>query len=643
MPAIVSPVLPGLSFLSFLTGTHPAHRDRQLLAAIREEQARLPELTQGLLIERSERARARVAEEGVDAFAAVVEAFVLADLGLRQALGISLYDVQMLASLALARGAIAEMATGEGKTYSCAPAAVLHGLTGRGVHVVTTNAYLAERDYELLAPAYRAIELTSSMIPERAQAAEKRLAYQSDIAYSTGYELGFDYLRDQLSLRTPDTRRLGQSLLQRLHGKSDGRDLLIQRPHYYAIVDEIDNVLLDDASSPLVLSGAAPGEAPDAEAHRVARDVIYLLNPTTDYRIDSKAGSVHLTEAGIERIHDAKIPIPLSRLTRTWTEYIEQALRAQLLIRKDVHYVVREGTVQIVDASTGRIFEDRVWQDGLHQAIEAKEEVTITADRRAMAQVTRQRYFRRYQRLAGMTGTAQGCEREFKQVYRLTIQPIPLRKPTQRRELATRYFSTVEAKWKAIVQSVQEVHATGRPILIGTRSIEDSQRLAELLAESGIDYRLLNGKQDEEEASVVARAGDLRSITIATNLAGRGTDIKLSEEVKALGGLHVIAAECHDSPRVDRQLLGRCGRQGDPGTTQTFVSADDVLIQRFGPWLARFMVRHATPHGEVLRDLSSSLRRMQQTAERMGFRQRSEVLRRDLASDALFPMQTPSS
>ncbi len=643
MPSVDSTAFLGMSFLRFFAPAQPAKRDKQILAAIREEQARLPELTPSLLAERSESARLRIATDGVDDFQAVVHAFVLADLGLRQALGISLYDVQILASLALARGAIAEMATGEGKTYSCAPAAVLHGLTGRGVHVVTTNAYLAQRDYELLASAYRAIDLTSSLIPERAQASEKRLAYQSDIAYSTGYELGFDYLRDQLTLRTPDARRLGQSLLQRLHGKSAGRDPLIQRPHYYAIVDEIDNVLLDDASSPLILSGAAPGEAPDAEVHRVARDLIYLLNPASDYVVDSKAGSVQLTPEGIERIHDPKIPIPLSQLTRTWTEYIEQALRAQLLIRKDVHYIVSDGTVQIVDASTGRIFADRVWQDGLHQAIEAKEGVTITADRRAMAQVTRQRYFRRYQRLAGMTGTAQGCEREFQQVYRLPIQPIPLRKPTQRRELPTRFFVSTEAKSKAIVQSVAEIHATGRPILIGTRSIEDSQRLADLLAEAGVAHRLLNGKQDEEEAAVVGRAGDPGAVTIATNLAGRGTDIKLSEEVIALGGLHVIAAECHDSPRVDRQLLGRCGRQGDPGTTQTFVSADDVLIQRHGPWLARFMARHASPQGEVMRNLTPYIRRMQQTAERIGFRQRSEVLRRDLASDALFPMQASSS
>ena len=352
---------------------------------------------------------------------------------------------------------------------------------------------------------------------------------------------------------------------------------------------------------------------------------------------------MQLTEAGIERIHAADLEIPVAVLLRTWTEYVELALRAEFLLRLDVHYVVVQGVVQIVDASTGRIFSDRTWQDGLHQAVEAKEDVPITAQRHALAQITRQRYYRRYDRFCGMTGTAAGCEREFRQVYGLTVKVVPLRVPSRRLVLPTRFFATASAKWAAIVQSVLQIHAEQRPVLVGTRSICDSEHLAGLLQQRGLYFALLNGRQDATEAAIVARAGKKGAITIATNLAGRGTDIQLDRNLAARGGLHVILAECHESARIDRQLIGRCARQGDPGSAQTFVSAEDSLIQRFGPWLAESMRRHGDSLGEVAVDLTRPLRRLQRTAERFAYASRCALLRRDLSRDELLSRHVAES
>ena len=401
-------------------------------------------------------------------------------------------------------------------------------------------------------------------------------------------------------------------------------------------------MLLDDAGSPLVISAPTHEEAADADAHRLAHSTLPLLAHNQHFRLDASTGCLQLTDAGMERIHAPDVDIPVSVLVRTWAEYVELALRAELLLRRDVHYVVDDGAVQIVDGSTGRIFSDRTWQDGLHQAVEAKEGVPITAERHALAQITRQRYYRLYERLCGMTGTASGCEREFRQVYGLRVEPIPLRVPSRREILPTRFFTDSSAKWEAIAQSVGEIHALGRPVLIGTRSIHDSEHLAELFCRRGLEFAMLNGRQDAAEAAVVARAGQPGAITIATNLAGRGTDIRLGPGVALRGGLHVILAECHDSARVDRQLVGRCARQGDPGSAQTFVSAEDSLIQRFGPWLAESMRRHGDSCGEVAVDLTRPLRRLQRVAERQDYAGRCALLRRDQSRDTLLSGASPN-
>jgi len=615
-----------------------------LIAAIREEEQRLSGLSLEELRQRLHQVRTLVHHETADAPQARIQAFAIICNALRRASGIRLYDVQLQASLALAEGAIAEMQTGEGKTYSCAPAAFLHGLSGRGVHVATPNQYLARRDFETLLPAYKLLGVHVGLLPEQdGSPANKHAAYRCDITYGTGYEFGFDYLRDQLTLQQTSRRTLGDSTLEALRGGTAQSGLLLQRELYYSIIDEADHVLLDDAASPLILSGASSGEAKDTEVHHAAKKMAAELVAGGHYRMAPGSSRFMLTDAGVDRIHQVAGQIPVRQLQRTWTEYVEQALHAAAL-QRDVHYVVTaEGEVQIVDTCTGRIFTDRTWREGLHQAVEANEGVTVTPENLPLAQITRQRFSRMYQRLAGMTGTATGCEREFRQVYNLRIVTVPLRTPPQREIWPPRFFVTQQQKWNAIAGSIQALHKQRRPVLAGTTSIADSEHLAQLLSARGLEVQLLNGRQDADEAAIVALAGQPDAITIATSLAGRGTDIKLGANVRELGGLHVIVSDCSESARVDRQLVGRCGRQGDPGSAQVFVSAADALIQQHGAWLAESIRRHAGAGGEAEVDFSSQLRRIQQSCERMGYAARSALLRRDLSRDTLFSQQTPGS
>ncbi len=644
MPTIPTCGDPSTCLLPTRTAVSPRNwRDARLLSPVWDRAKRVASLSEAELREASVALRARVVQEGPDSLSVQIEAFALMCDAIRRVQGVELYAVQLMAARILARGRVAEMQTGEGKTLACAPAAYLHGLTGRGVHIATPNAYLAQRDCELLSPAFQMLGVSVDQLPERASVERKRAAYQCDVTYGTGYELGFDYLRDQLSRRRTTGRELGQTLWARVRGGDTSQTETTQRALYYVVVDEIDNVLLDDAGSPLVLSGTANAEASDLEAHQLAHRLSTRLIAERHYRFDPSTGSVRLTDAGVDFIHTDEVDIPIPVLLRTWAEYVEKALLATLHFRRDVHYVVVDGAVQIVDASTGRIFADRSWQDGLHQAIEAKEGLRITAEKHALAQITRQRFFRLYERLCGMTGTAAGCAREFRQVYGLRTQSVPLRVPSRRKILPPRNFASAAAKWQAVVQSVVQIHDVGRPVLVGTRSIDDSEHLADLFQQQGLEFELLNGRQDATEADVLVRAGQRRAITIATNLAGRGTDIRLAPEVVSLGGLHVIVAECHDSRRVDRQLIGRGARQGDAGSAQTFVSAEDSLIQRFGPWLAPTMQRHATPAGEVPLDLVRQIHRLQAIAERQEYASRCALLRRDLSRDVLLSQHPAQS
>ncbi|MCA9168600.1 MAG: hypothetical protein KDB23_13085 [Planctomycetales bacterium] len=607
---------------------------------VRCEEERLDRVPTEQLRLYADEMRLRINRESLDSPALQIRVFALACSAIHRTLGVRLYDVQLVAASGLAEGAIVEMRTGEGKTFACAPAALLHAFTSRGVHIATPNAYLARRDYELLAPVFRSLGVTVGLLPDKEwTVADKLAAYRCDITYGTGYEFGFDYLRDQLSLRTAACRPLGAAAIEHLNDVATTHPQAIQRQLYFSIVDEADNVLIDDATSPLILSSAGREEASDATIHRAARLAIAQLRPGEHYCVTSSGQSNQLTIAGIERIHRAAEQIPIESLQRTWVEYVENALRAEAL-QRDVHYVVTEsGRVEIVDANTGRILSDRTWSEGLHQAVETKEGVTITAERSVLASITRQRFLRLYERVSGMTGTAMGCKREFRHVYGLQVLPVPPRTPSRREIWPTRFFASRRHKWAAVAQSIMELHMLQRPVLVGTASIADSERVAVLLERLGVDFQLLNGRQDADEAAIISQAGQRGAITIATNLAGRGTDIKLDHGSFEAGGLHVIAGECSHSSRVDQQLFGRCGRQGDPGTAQMFVSAEDALLQHVGGWLASAIKRSADDNGEAKVDFSRPLSRIQRSAERVGYAARCNLLRRDLARDTLFTQQ----
>lgn len=582
--------------------------------------------------------------------AIIVPAYALVVEAARRVLGITLYDVQLLAGLVLAGRSIAEMQTGEGKTFVAMLPAALHALRGEGVHVMTVNSYLAARDFESLAPVYRILGLSVGLIDSDVDAVAKRAAYACDITYGPGYEFGFDYLRDQVALVSHPKPRLGEAYRTRQRGGVIDRPKQMQRGHAVAIVDEADSVFLDEATTPLLLSAEGNRPAENSHVYQAAARVAKELAEGQHYLIDPTGTSLQLTEAGLKQLSKPVgrivnpslsatdgLPIrptssscvPACGLERPWPTYVEQALRAELLYHRDVHYVVEDGEIRLVDQHTGRIFKDRTWRDGLQQAVQEKEGVTITTETSSLARITRQRYFGLYKHLCGMTGTATGSQRELRRVYGLGVVVVPLNKPCHRRSLPMRVFGDTASKEAAIAKDVERIHATGQPILIGTESIEGSERLACLLVERNIAFQLLNGKQDAEEAEIVARAGQMGTVTIATNLAGRGTDIKLGAGVAELGGLHVVAAVAQESARVDRQLVGRAARQGEPGSSQVFISAEDRLIQRHAPSLAHRIRRQADASGEVQVELSAKIAAVQRRVERQKAKQRQQMFAHD--------------
>jgi preprotein translocase subunit SecA len=629
----------------FLPRAHKPRRcDRQLVRRINTHAAELTDLPDQRLADRTADLR-ELTDRGVPATDArvAVPAFALVTEATRRTLGMSPYDVQLLAGIALAAGAVAEMQTGEGKTLTSTLPAALHAITGEGVHVATVNRYLAERDYQLLQPVYERLGLTVGLAADGAPPDEKRAAYACDVTYATGYELGFDFLRDELVRRRLNCRPPGIGLRDALRGNRTGGgdtigedtvgdnavgDDTVQRGHALAIVDEVDSVLIDEANTPLILSGPAGGRTADTGAYLAAARIAEQLEPGQHFSIDPQTRQLRLNQAGADAVQSGRRPY--RELARPWTVYIEQALRARHLFRRNVHYVVHDGEVRIVDEYTGRIFAERTWRDGLHQAVEAKEGVEISAEKRSLARIARQRCFQMYQRLCGMTGTAVGHERELQSVYRLPLVVIPLRKTSQRRELATRYFAGTEAKWDAIAREIADRHRRGQPVLVGTRTIANSLLLADKLKAAGLPFRVLNGVQDEDEAELIAGAGESGSVTIATNMAGRGTDIQPTPEALAAGGLHVIAAERHDSQRIDRQLVGRTARQGDPGTCRFYVSAEDELLQRYDPSLAEKMRKSVRPDGELTADFSAAIATLQRKAERDNYESRSRLMRQEL-------------
>jgi preprotein translocase subunit SecA len=422
---------------------------------------------------------------------------------------------------------------------------------------------------------------------------------------------------------------LGRQFRSALHGEKPATVQTVQRGLAVAIIDEVDSVLLDSSTSPLLLSLGPEDARQEVLAHHLAQSVARQLVRDVDFFQDTTSGLVSLTEAGTKKVFGCTFELPRHGLCRPWSIYVEQALKAEHLLRKDVEYVVQAGKVLLVDECTGRIFSERRWRDGLHQAVETKEGLAVNAENRPVARISKQRYFSLYGRLCGMTGTAQESAREFWSIYGLHVVVIPPRRPCRRKTYPARLFGSADAKYVAMVREIQRIHRERQPILVGTRTIESSERVARLLDASGIPYRILNGKQDLTEAAIIAQAGEVGAVTIATNMAGRGTDIHLRPGAADLGGLHVIAAEPNESVRVDRQLVGRAARQGDVGSSQIFISAEDPLIVKFAPALGRLLQGLSGERGELIVDLSQEVTRLQRRVEWTQYLSRRRLLRND--------------
>jgi preprotein translocase subunit SecA len=557
----------------------------QVVPAVREQAGGLAAASDAELHGRAAALRPRLRRAGFDDLALAAEAFALVREASGRALGLRHFDVQLIGAWAMLRGMIAEMDTGEGKTLTATLAAATAALAGRAVHVVTVNDYLAERDSEQMARVYQRLGLTTGCIRQGQQPPERRAAYACDITYCSNKEIAFDYLRDRLVLGGrphPIALRLGA-----LSGGDTGGRLLL-RGLQFAIVDEADSVLVDEARTPLILSGMSD-QANGEDVHRSALQMARSL-ADADYRIGEEG--VEITDAGLRRLE--KLAKPLGGLwsgPRRRERLVRQAVTALHVFERDKHYLVRDGKVQIIDEYTGRLMPDRSWEQGLHQLIEMKEGCEVTPQRDTLARISYQRFFRRYVHLCGMTGTASEIAGELRAVYGLRVARIPTNRPVRRARQPTRYFGPAARKWQTVVESIRARSSAGQPVLVGTRSVAASEHLAKLLDAAGLRYRLLNARQDRDEAEIVARAGEPGCITVATNMAGRGTDIRLGQGVAELGGLHVIATELHDAARIDRQLYGRCGRQGDPGSYEAILAFEDDLAKSFAPLGAKPLLR----------------------------------------------------
>lgn len=524
------------------------------------------------------------------------EAFALVRESAKRTIGQRQFDVQVLGGVAIHNKCIAELETGEGKTLVATMPTFLNALPGKGVYVVTVNDYLAKRDADWMGEVYRHLGMTVGCIQTGQPDGSRREAYASDITYGTSKEMGFDFLRDELKrLQLGDTHRKSfeQAFLGR--GEHMESETPVQRTHHFAVVDEADSILIDEARTPLIIGANNQPTNEEAAAYYGADQLAATLVRIKDYKYDPLERKAELTATGRRKVQSrAAHPSFVALTVDSVYEYVERALRGQIAYLRDRDYVVHDGEVVIVDEFTGRMMPGRQWQDGLHQAIQAKERIEITLETITAARVTVQDFFKRFGKLAGMTGTAISDAPELRRIYKVGVMKIPTNRRCGRVWLPDRVFSTEEEKFRAVAAQVVEWNKHGAPVLIGTRSIEKSEKLSALLAESGIEHQVLNAKNHEIEAQIVVQAGQKGRVTVATNMAGRGTDIKLGEGVAAIGGLHVIGTERHESRRIDRQLAGRSARQGDPGLAQFFVSLDDEIVEAFGEKAAaRIRKRHA--------------------------------------------------
>ena len=548
-------------------------------------------------------------QKGAEPDDILVEAFAVAREAARRTVQMRPFDVQILGGLVLHEGKIAEMKTGEGKTLAATMPLYLNALAGRGAHLVTVNDYLASRDAAWMGPIYNFLGLTVGVIVHGMDDDERRKAYHTDITYGTNNEFGFDYLRDNMKFSL---------------------DEYVQRDFFYAIVDEVDSILIDEARTPLIISGAS-----DESTDKYARvnQVIPHLRKEKDYTVDEKSRTSILTEEGVARVENyLKVQNLYEPRNIDLLHHVNQALRAHTLFRRDVDYLVKEGKVIIVDEFTGRVMPGRRYSDGLHQALEAKEHVKIESENQTMASITFQNYFRMYGKLAGMTGTADTEAEEFAKIYKLEVLVVPTNMPMIRTDHPDVIYKTEKEKFTAVIEEIKQLHEAKRPVLVGTISIEKSELLSKYLTRTGIKHHVLNAKNHEREAEIVAQAGQPGQVTISTNMAGRGTDIKLGERVAELGGLHILGTERHESRRIDNQLRGRSGRQGDMGSSRFYLSLDDDLLRIFGAErIASVMDRIGMEEGQPIehRLISKAIENAQKRVEGQNFDIRKHLLEYD--------------
>jgi preprotein translocase subunit SecA len=616
-------------FLSLLSGPNRFRLTRwaSLVPKIGALEPELQQLGDEQLRKRSLSLRYR-AKSGEPLGRLLVEGFALVREAARRTLNMRHFDVQLLGGIAMFNRSIVEMQTGEGKTLTATLPLYLYALAGKGCHLATVNDYLARRDADWMEPVYKALGLTVGVIETPMGQPERRKSYGCDITYGTAKEFGFDFLRDRLLLRRIQE---GQTdLLGGMLGNQGGsNEKPVQGDPYFALVDEADSILIDEARTPLIIS-ALPSEEEKlaVECYKWSASIIAEFEEDVDYEYDHEKRTVELTREGRQKARLIEKPEALDTVGMVNIyQYLERAILVDREYIYERQYVVRDGEIVIVDEFTGRLAEGRKWRDGIHQAVEAKQGVEVTVATGQAARITVQDFFLRYERLAGMTGTAMGSSRELRKIYRCHVLPIPTNRPAIRQRLPSAVFGTAVERWEAVAEEVDKLHAEGRPILIGTRSIDKSELLAKLLDDRGLKYKILNANHVEEEAEIVARAGVPGKITVSTNMAGRGTDIKLGPGVAEMGGLHVICTEMHDASRIDRQLIGRCGRQGDPGTYRQYLALDDdLLLGGMGPEKAKKLKALGERSQGPFDRFVKLFRKAQKKVERRHFRQRKQLM-----------------
>ncbi|MCH8474689.1 MAG: hypothetical protein LAT55_05610 [Opitutales bacterium] len=554
---------------------------------------------------------------------------LLGDLA-RRRLGLTPYRTQLMGALALAEGSLVEMATGEGKTLTIALAAAAAAWTGKPCHVITANDYLARRDAAELNPFFSACGVTAKAVQAAMEGAERKQVYRAGVVYCTGKELVADFLRDQLALGP--LFHSGRRAVARLGGKVLNERRSVLRGLHTAIVDEVDNQLIDEAVTPLIISRQQENEALE-EACQAADSCAATLLPGEDYEVDSRFKEVTLRPQGREAVAEFCSRQKGFLAAEDWVvDLVRQSLQARHFFLRDQQYVMIDGKIVIVDEFTGRLMPGRSWRLGLHQAVEAKEEVDLSPPTETLAQVSFQKFYRFFHHLAGITGTAKEGRREFWRVYRLPLRIVPRHRPNQRKDLPPRFFAREEPKWAAIVEEIVAIYQSGRPVLVGTRSVAASEHLARLLEKENLGFSILNAVRHEEEAGIVVRAGNQGTITIATNMAGRGTDIRLSKEAREAGGLHVILTEGHESRRIDRQLMGRAGRQGDPGSTRLYSAREDELWVRNQKFVSTVLQKVLRVSGLLALPGAAKFLflRTQRTAEKKALKQRYQLIKKDM-------------